>query len=70
MRFADVKRPISMDTADSIGGIKCPEGLTPCNPNASPSNVYCVSPEVVSADQCPITDIKVITDDEVLSSEA
>jgi len=54
-----------MDLSTSEGGIKCGEGKVPCNPRADPTHVYCVDPDIVSSDECPITAIKVIKANEV-----
>jgi len=54
-----------MDHSTSEGGIKCPAGKVPCNPQADPTHVYCVDPAIFASNKCPITDIKFIEANEV-----
>ena len=51
------KRPTSDGT--------CPDQTEPCSNNTSPENTYCVYPYEKEAGLCPITDIRIMNDDEL-----
>ena len=45
---------------------KCPDLKVPCSNNTSPENTICVSPyEQESGLSCPITDIRIMKEEEV-----
>ena len=44
---------------------QCPDLTVPCSSNTSPENTYCVYPDEKEADHCPITDIRIMNEDEL-----
>ena len=55
--FLEAIRPASND--------RCPDLTVPCSNNTSPENTYCVYPDEKQAGLCPVTEIKIMSEDEL-----
>ena len=43
----------------------CPDVTVPCSSNTSPDNTYCVYPDEKEAGLCPISEIRIMNEDEL-----